>query len=172
MSRKNKKRRMMVQVQVDEKRRKTPKKRAPKNQNTVPKVKIEDSGVVVNFYNAQVFGVNFLVIPVTAGINPEDYKDLRFKMMLEMAFPDNDIAGMRYDDEETKPESIEPDVLCDLYGYAIVPKGFVDEHVKTKEYDILLLEDTDYSCEENLQTSTLSIGSNTKDWYSSNLKEG
>ena len=48
MSRKNKKGRMMVQVQVDEKRRKTPKKRAPKKQNTVPKVKTENSGVVVN----------------------------------------------------------------------------------------------------------------------------
>ena len=140
------------------------------NSKMVIKVQVDDNnmkddmaektatGISVNYYNAKILETDAMVIPVTGGINPADFRDLRFKMLLEMAFPNNDIAGMRYDDDETYPESVEANVLCDLYGYAIVPKGFVKERIEPNEYSILFLEKSNYFYDEELHSKILEIG--------------
>lgn len=115
-------------------------------------------GIKVNYYDGEIYEIPIIIIPISDGTNSDDCKDMRFKMLLEMAYPDKEIASMRFDDDPKLPESIEKDVLCDLYGYVVVPKGFIEERVLTSNEEILFLENTGFEIFDTKKTTTLKVG--------------
>lgn len=123
---------------------------------------LHGTGIHVNYYDAVIDKVGIIIIPVTQGINVEEAGDIRFKKLLQLAFPDKIVCGMRYDEDESTPETIEPNVFCGLYGYAIVPKEFYEGKVIPAEDSILFLEDEDYIYDSSIQRMELRLRGEVK----------
>lgn len=119
--------------------------------------KFHGTGIHVNYYNAVIDKVGIIIIPVTQGINVDEASDIRFKKLLQLAFPDKIVCGMRYGDDASKPDTIEPNVFCGLYGYAIVPKEFYETRVESAEDNMLFLENEEYIYDSSIERMELRL---------------
>lgn len=119
---------------------------------------LHGTGIYVDYYNGMIDNFGIIIIPVAqSDIGHIDAIDIRFKKLLQLSFPDKIVCGMRYDDDDSKPVTIEPNVFCGLYGYAVVPKELYDYKVVTADDKMLLLENEEFMYNPSIQRMELRL---------------